>query len=71
MVIPDLRGHGASFRADLMGLSDPAKDIEELAQSVGLTDMVLIGHSMGALVVMTQPTGSMKSKGLILISGGL
>ncbi len=71
LVMPDLRGHGASFRADLMGLSELAGDIEDLAQALGLTETVLIGHSMGALVALILAGGAMQPQGLILISGSL
>lgn len=71
LIMPDLRGHGASFRADQMGMSDLADDVADMAQALGLTDTVLIGHSMGALVAMTLANGPTAPKGLILIAGTL
>jgi pimeloyl-ACP methyl ester carboxylesterase len=71
LVVPDLRGHGGSFRADKTGLSDLAKDIEDLAQILGLTETVVIGHSMGALVALILASGPLKPKGLVVLSGSL
>ena len=71
LVMPDLRGHGGSFRADRIGLPDLAKDIEDLAQVLGLTETVVIGHSMGALVALVLASGPLKPKGLVVLSGSL
>src|SRR6476659_6203665 len=48
----DLRGHGASAPATFArsGLSDFVDDVLQVADSLGLSRFVLVGHSFGATV---------------------
>lgn len=72
LVIPDLRGHGGSFRRDLNDLSDFALDIEQMSEALGLTEVVLVGHSMGSLIsLMLAARHRMNIRGLVLLSGSL
>ena len=71
LVMPDFRGHGGSVRDNLAGLSTFVSDIEDMAEVMGLTDTVLVGHSMGALVAISLASGRLKPKGLVVISGSL
>ncbi len=71
LVMPDLRGHGDSFRSDAMGLFDLARDVEDLSSALGLVSPVVVGHSMGALVALILAAGHLKPKGLVLISASL
>ena len=67
----DFRGHGGSVGDNLAGLSTFASDIEDMADVMGLTNTVVVGHSMGALVAVSLASGRLKPKGLVLISGSL
>lgn len=67
----DFRGPGGSVRDNLAGLSTFASDIEDMADVMGLTNTVVVGHSMGALVAVSLASGRLKPKGLVLISGSL
>lgn len=71
LVMPDFRCHGGSVRDNLAGLSTFVSDIEDMAEVMGLTDTVLVGHSMGALVAISLASGRLKPKGLVVISGSL
>src|SRR5262245_31422424 len=49
-----LRGHGGSYGHDALAwhrLADYVKDVEEVVAALA-TSPILVGHSMGALVVM-------------------
>ena len=54
VIVPDLRGHGRSAIADTAAggyaPQDFAADIVELITSLELTDVVLVGHSLGGIV---------------------
>jgi pimeloyl-ACP methyl ester carboxylesterase len=67
----DFRGHAGSVGDNLTGLSTFASDIEDMADVMGLTNTVVVGHSMGALVAVSLASGRLKPKGLVLISGSL
>lgn len=72
LVMPDLRGHGESFRSDVTQLSDFASDLEDLCKALELKEVVLIGHSMGALVsLILAERGRLTLSGLVLLSGSL
>jgi len=50
-VAPDLRGHGASSNADADDtIATLANDVAELIEALEITDVVLVGWSMGAMV---------------------
>ena len=49
----DLRNHGQSFHSSEMNYALMAQDLYELVQALGLTKLVLIGHSMGGKTAMT------------------
>lgn len=72
LVMPDLRGHGESFRKDIHGLNDFALDIEEMSQAMGVKEIVLIGHSMGALIALhLVARANLNVLGLGMMSGSL
>ncbi len=47
---PDLRGAGESHAADAYRLEDHANDLAALAESLKLSNLVVIGHSMGGQI---------------------
>jgi len=54
-IAPDLRGHGRSQWADGYGVGYHAADVAPHIQ--GEEDVVIVGHSMGALVAIVLATG--------------
>lgn len=72
LVIPDLRGHGQSFRDPQLTLSDFAQDIAGLLDALNLRQVCLVGHSMGTLIALTL-TGLRPDRvaGLVLLSPSL
>lgn len=53
LIMPDLRGHGASHRPeDAYRLGDFADDIVRLMGALGVRDALVAGHSLGAMVAM-------------------
>jgi len=53
LIMPDLRGHGASYRPDnAYRLADFAADIVGLMETLGLRDALVAGHSLGAMVAI-------------------
>jgi len=52
VVAPDLRGHGASDRADDYRLGTFARDVADLIERCELAPAVVIGHSLGGAVAM-------------------
>lgn len=72
LVIPDLRGHGTSFRGPIGSLDTLAGDVEAVADALGLRRVLVVGHSMGALVAITLAArGRVDLSGLVTISGSL
>jgi pimeloyl-ACP methyl ester carboxylesterase len=58
VVVPDMRGHGQSkrfVRGD--GIDTLARDLERLVVELDLTDVILVGWSMGALVAWQMVEG--------------
>lgn len=49
----DLRNHGGSFHSDEMNYNVMAKDLRDLLHHLNLTDVIVIGHSMGGKAAMT------------------
>ncbi|QPC93791.1 alpha/beta fold hydrolase [Mesorhizobium sp. INR15] len=56
LVIPDLRGHGASQPETGFCISDFAADIAGLIQRLRLDRPVAVGHSLGGMVAITLAT---------------
>ncbi|MGC9492173.1 alpha/beta fold hydrolase [Vibrio genomosp. F10] len=48
----DLRNHGLSFHSDTHDYASMAEDVVSLLEHLNLSDVVLIGHSMGGKVAM-------------------
>ncbi|WP_185796719.1 alpha/beta fold hydrolase [Paragemmobacter straminiformis] len=72
VVLPDLRGHGGSFRGPIPSLATLAGDIEALVAALGLRRPVVTGHSMGALVAVTLAArGKVDLLRLVTLSGSL
>lgn len=72
LVIPDLRGHGTSVQGGITGLDCLAEDIEAVAHSLDLRDVLLVGHSMGALIATRIALrGKVRISGLVTLSGSL
>ena len=64
----DLRGHGGLLQSDdfvKQGVAEMAEDVADAAAAMG-TNVVLIGHSAGALAVLSAAP-SIKPRGVILI----
>src|SRR5438067_10860899 len=71
-VAPDLRGHGGSEQPeaeDAYSLARFAADVDALADALGWTRLVLLGHSMGGMIAQVfalQPSGT-RLDGLVLM----
>lgn len=53
LILPDLRNHGTSFHSETMSYADMANDVMALIHALHLSDVALLGHSMGGKVAMT------------------
>jgi 3-oxoadipate enol-lactonase len=51
LIVPDLRGHGKSSKVKSLELSDWVKDIEDLMNHLNLKKAILLGISMGGVIV--------------------
>jgi N-formylmaleamate deformylase len=51
IVMPDMRGHGLSERVQPGDKVDMAADVAGLIRTLGLTRPIVIGHSMGAMII--------------------
>lgn len=72
IVIPDLRGHGQSFRASISSLDDFCADIEAMADGLRVGPVTLVGHSMGALIALRLAArGRLPVATLVTLSGSL
>lgn len=72
LIIPDLAGHGASQAGQGAAVADFARDIDYLAARLGLHEIVVIGHSMGAMTAIALATLRPDLvRRLILVSGSL
>ena len=63
VVVPDMRGHGQSeafVKGD--GIDTLAGDLEQLLVELGLTDVILVGWSMGALVAWQTAEGPQRGR---------
>ncbi|MER8589765.1 alpha/beta hydrolase [Mesorhizobium sp. M1338] len=72
LIMPDLRGHGASQAGKSYGIADFAGDIAALIQSLRLDRPVVVGHSLGAMVAIAL-AGRHKELigGLVVLAGTL
>ena len=52
VILVDLRNHGHSGWSDEFSYELMAQDVYELAQDLGLEDLILMGHSMGGKVAI-------------------
>ncbi|MER8632350.1 alpha/beta hydrolase [Mesorhizobium opportunistum] len=52
LIMPDLRGHGASQAGKGFGITDFADDIAGLVRRLRLDRPVVVGHSLGAMVAI-------------------
>lgn len=50
VIMPDMRGHGGSARAQPGEQLDMAADLAGLIRALGLTRPIVVGHSMGAMI---------------------
>ncbi|QFY11310.1 alpha/beta fold hydrolase [Nonomuraea phyllanthi] len=50
VVVPDLRGHGASARPGSYAVTEMAEDVVALLDHLGMGRVTLIGHSLGGVV---------------------
>lgn len=72
VVIPDLRGHGQSFRGSISSLDDFCTDIEAMADWLRVGPVTLVGHSMGALIALRLAArGRLPVATLVTLSGSL
>lgn len=65
----DLRGHGASSRTPPYRLAQLARDLDAFAEAHGHDAPALVGHSLGALVVLEAALRSPRFSRLVLIGG--
>ncbi|RWQ17092.1 alpha/beta hydrolase [Mesorhizobium sp.] len=72
LIMPDLRGHGASQAGKNCGIADLADDTARLIQSLQLDRPVVVGHSLGAMVAIAL-AGRHKELigGLVVLAGTL
>ncbi|HEV7319566.1 MAG TPA: alpha/beta hydrolase [Ensifer sp.] len=72
LIIPDLAGHGASEAGPGATVADFAGDLDCLAGRLALRDVVVIGHSMGAMTAIAL-AGRRPDlvRALVLLSGSL
>jgi pimeloyl-ACP methyl ester carboxylesterase len=63
VIVPDMRGHGNSKKfVNGDGIDTLASDLERLLVELNLTDAVLVGWSMGALVAWQTATGPQRGR---------
>jgi lipase len=73
VISPDLRGRGRSAHiTGPFGMRAHADDMPALLDHIGLTDVLMLGHSMGGFVaVVTAHRHPERIRRLILVDGGL
>ncbi len=52
ILVPDLRNHGRSLHAEAAGFAAMAADVSELIDAEGLSQVTVLGHSLGGKVAM-------------------
>ena len=63
VVVPDMRGHGHSKKfVDGNGIDTLAGDLEKLLVELDLTDVILVGWSMGALIAWQTVDGPQRGR---------
>ncbi len=63
VIVPDMRGHGNSKRFEKSdGIDALARDLERLLVALDLTDVILVGWSMGALVAWQVADGPQRGR---------
>lgn len=70
VVTVDLRGHGESDKADDYSLARMATDLAEVCADIGLASPVLVGHSLGGLLV-TAAGGAVGARAVMNVDQGL
>ncbi|WP_245493498.1 MULTISPECIES: alpha/beta hydrolase [unclassified Mesorhizobium] len=72
LVIPDLRGHGASLAGRGYGIGDFASDLAGLVRNLRLERPVVVGHSLGAMIALELAARQPELiGGLVLLAGTL
>ncbi|MER9504804.1 alpha/beta hydrolase [Mesorhizobium sp. M0579] len=72
LIIPDLRGHGASQAGEGCGIADFADDLAALVRRLRIDRPVLVGHSMGAMIsIQIAARHPEIVGGLVLLAGTL
>ena len=69
VVAIDLRGHGqSSSEIENLSINAFAQDVIAVTSSLGLSDVTLVGHSLGGLVVLeTARLNAINLKGVVLV----
>lgn len=70
LLIPDLRGHGASQPGESCGIADFAEDIAGLIRRLGLNRPIVVGHSLGAMVSIPLASRYPESIGGLVVMAG-
>ncbi|QKC86473.1 alpha/beta hydrolase [Mesorhizobium sp. NZP2077] len=72
LIMPDLRGHGASPAGKGFGIDDFADDIAGLIRHLQLDKPVVVGHSLGAMVAIALAARhNDRIGGLVVMAGTL
>jgi pimeloyl-ACP methyl ester carboxylesterase len=72
VLAPDMRGRAESSGLRSTGLADHVDDVARVLDRLGLDDVVLVGHSMGAFAAaLTAATHPERVRAVVLVDGGL
>lgn len=72
LIIPDLRGHGGSFRGDAYQMADFSSDIAALLAKLDIDRAILVGHSLGSMVAINLAASwEGRVQGLVTLAGTL
>jgi pimeloyl-ACP methyl ester carboxylesterase len=61
----DLRGHGASDRQPPYDLFTMASDLDAVVRAVGVDDALVVGHSLGGMVVSAYASAGYPARGIV------